>query len=104
MLDEEKTLQWTVVSSFLAMTSLFFAMVMIEDTERRLKALLAGYIASAFVASLIAIVTWAHLVPGADFFILNGRALGTFKDAGKVGVWTKADSVTLFDDFSYGPK
>ena len=26
----------------------------------------------------------------------------TFKDAGKVGVWTKADSVTLFDDFRYG--
>src|SRR5206468_3364387 len=26
----------------------------------------------------------------------------TFKDAGKVGVWTKADSVTAFDDFSYG--
>jgi hypothetical protein len=22
--------------------------------------------------------------------------------AGAVGVWTKADSVTLFDDFSYG--
>lgn len=28
----------------------------------------------------------------------------TFKDAGKVGVWTKADSVTLFDDFSYSGK
>ena len=28
----------------------------------------------------------------------------SFKDAGKVGVWTKADSVTLFDDFSYGGK
>ena len=28
----------------------------------------------------------------------------TFKDAGKVGVWTKADSVTLFDDFGYGAK
>lgn len=27
---------------------------------------------------------------------------GTFADAGKVGVWTKADSVTRFDDFSYG--
>ena len=26
----------------------------------------------------------------------------SFADAGKVGVWTKADSVTLFDDFSYG--
>jgi hypothetical protein len=28
----------------------------------------------------------------------------TFKDAGKVGLWTKADSVTLFDDFAYGDK
>ena len=27
----------------------------------------------------------------------------TFKDAGKVGLWTKADSTTLFDDFAYGP-
>ncbi len=26
----------------------------------------------------------------------------TFKEAGRVGVWTKADSVTLFDDFTYG--
>jgi hypothetical protein len=28
----------------------------------------------------------------------------TFKDAGMVGVWTKADGVTLFDDFSYGQR
>ena len=28
----------------------------------------------------------------------------TFAEAGKVGVWTKADSVTLFDDFNYGGK
>lgn len=28
----------------------------------------------------------------------------TFGEGGKVGVWTKADSVTLFDDFSYGAK
>jgi len=28
----------------------------------------------------------------------------SFPNAGKVGVWTKADSVTLFDDFSYSGK
>jgi len=28
----------------------------------------------------------------------------SLSEAGKVGVWTKADSVTLFDDFSYGGK
>jgi signal transduction histidine kinase len=40
---------------------------------------------------------------------VNGRMAldwndDTFKDAGKVGVWTKADSVTVFDDFTYGSK
>lgn len=40
---------------------------------------------------------------------LNGKELfavedATFADAGAVGVWTKADSVTLFDDFRYGQK
>jgi DNA-binding beta-propeller fold protein YncE len=38
--------------------------------------------------------------------IFNGKKLfdvqdDTFTEAGKVGLWTKADSVTLFDDFSY---
>ena len=28
----------------------------------------------------------------------------THRDVGKVGVWTKADSVTMFDDFSYGAR
>jgi hypothetical protein len=28
----------------------------------------------------------------------------TFSEAGEIGVWTKADSVTLFDDFTYGAK
>lgn len=39
----------------------------------------------------------------------NGKNLfnaedGTLTAAGKVGLWTKADSVTLFDDFNYGTK
>ena len=41
--------------------------------------------------------------------LFNGKKLfdvvdDTFTDAGKVGLWTKADSVTLFDDFTYGSK
>jgi hypothetical protein len=39
--------------------------------------------------------------------IYNGRTVfevddGTFADAGMVGLWTKADSVTLFDAITYG--
>ena len=37
----------------------------------------------------------------------NGKQLfevedSTFADAGKIGLWTKADSVTLFDQITYG--
>jgi hypothetical protein len=47
---------------------------------------------------------------GPNFVVsLNGKRVlvakdSTFMDAGMVGVWTKADSVTAFDDFSYGEK
>jgi hypothetical protein len=39
----------------------------------------------------------------------NGKSLfevedTTFTDAGMIGLWTKADSVTVFDDLSYGTK
>jgi hypothetical protein len=39
--------------------------------------------------------------------MLNGKTYIETKDThiagqGAVGVWTKADSVTAFDDFSYG--
>ena len=46
---------------------------------------------------------------GPDFTVfLDGRKVlaakdGAFPAAGMVGVWTKADSVTAFDDFSWGP-
>jgi hypothetical protein len=65
------------------------------------------------VETKVASQTWHRLrveFAGNRFKVLfNGKHLfdvqdETFKDAGKVGLWTKADSVTLFDDFSYGAK
>lgn len=47
---------------------------------------------------------------GPNFIVsLDGRKVLTAKDttfteAGMAGVWTKADSVTAFDDFTYGEK
>ena len=54
---------------------------------------------------------WLHLrvdFDGSRFRVIyNGKQLfevedATFSDAGKVGLWTKADSMTLFDDINYG--
>ena len=55
--------------------------------------------------STLRIVATGHLF---EVFI-NGEKLyeaedNTFTEAGKVGLWTKADSVTYFDDFSVKAK
>jgi hypothetical protein len=55
--------------------------------------------------------TWHSLrvdFKGSRFSVsFNGKQVfevedSTFTDAGKVGLWTKADSVTLFDEVTYG--
>lgn len=65
------------------------------------------------VEEKVAPQTWHTLrveFAGKTFTVLfNGKKLfevedETFKDAGKVGLWTKADSVMLFDDFNCGAK
>ena len=47
-------------------------------------------------------------VPEGAAVIFDGKKVieatdDSFSEAGKAGVWTKADSVTLFDDFGFGP-
>jgi O-antigen ligase len=85
VVGENKTALWVAVSWFLAATTLFFACVMAEDTERRLKILMSGYMAAAIVASLIAVLAYFRLLPSADSFLLYGRAKGTFNDPNVIG-------------------
>jgi len=85
VMEREGTVQWAAVSCFMAASSLFFAMVMAENTERRLAALMTGYLLSALMAAFIGVAAWAHVIPSADYFLINGRAMATFKDANVYG-------------------
>lgn len=85
--NRDGTVKWTVVSIFLAVSSLFFALALAENTQGRLNALMSGYIAGAVVVSLIGIAAWFHVIPGADLFLINGRARSTFKDANVLGAY-----------------
>ncbi|MBX3533109.1 MAG: O-antigen ligase domain-containing protein [Xanthobacteraceae bacterium] len=82
---EPKTAMWVTISWFMAATALFYACVIAEDTERRLNILMSGYMAAAIVASLVAILAYFHAIPGADSFLLYGRAKGTFNDPNVIG-------------------
>ncbi len=85
--NKDGTVKWTVVSIFLAVSSMFFALALAENTKGRLNALMAGYIAGAVIVSLIGIAAWFHVIPGEDVFLINGRARSTFKDANVLGAY-----------------
>jgi len=76
----DDTAKWTVVSCFLSVTTLFYAIALVEDTERRVDILLQGYIVSAVVTSIIGVLAYFKLIPGWEMFIGALRARSTFKD------------------------
>lgn len=81
LLDIREVLFWVLTSWYMAVAALFFSMVMLEDTERRLDALSRGYVFGAVIASLAGIVGFFNLIPAAtDLLTFGGRARGTFKD------------------------
>jgi hypothetical protein len=72
------SLIWVAVSVFLALTAIFYAAVLGENTEARLRWLLRGYIAAAVVVSFLAVVGYFGV--GGEAFVRYSRATGTFKD------------------------
>ncbi|MBI3700224.1 MAG: O-antigen ligase domain-containing protein [Afipia sp.] len=81
LLDKSEIVNWILTSWYMAVTVVFFAMVLSENTEARLDALRRGLIVGAVIASLAGVAGYFHLVPGGyDLLTLYGRARGTFKD------------------------
>lgn len=88
LMDKSEIVNWVLTSWYMAVTVVFFAMALSEDTMSRFDALRRGLIAGAVVASLAGIAGYFHLVPGShDLLTLYGRARGTFKDPNVLGAY-----------------
>ena len=89
LIDKSEILNWILTSWYMAITCLFFAMVLSEDTATRLEFLRRGLIFGALVASIAGIAGYFNLVPGGgyDLFTLYSRARGTFKDPNVLGAY-----------------
>ena len=86
--DKPEVANWIATSWYMAVTVMFFAMVMSEDTEARLDMLRRGLLAGAMIAALSGIAGYLNLVPGGhDLLTLYGRAKGTFKDPNVFGAF-----------------
>jgi hypothetical protein len=79
---------WIATSWYMAVTVMFFAMIVSEDTLARLDMLRRGLIAGAMIAALSGVAGYLNLVPGGhDLLTLYGRARGTFKDPNVIGAF-----------------
>lgn len=87
-MDKPEIVNWIATSWYMAVTVLFLAMVISEDTEARLDMLRRGLIVGAMIASLAAIGGYFNLVPGGhDLLTLYERGRGTFKDPNVLGAF-----------------
>ena len=85
---ESDVFGWIMTSWYMAVTVIFFAMVLSEDTLARLDMLRRGLVVGAMIASLAAIAGYFNLVPGGhDLLTLYERARGTFKDPNVLGAF-----------------
>jgi len=88
LLDQADVASWIATSWYMAVTVMFFAMAMSEDTAARLDMLRRGLIVGAMIASLAAISGYFNLVPGGhDLLTLYERGRGTFKDPNVLGAF-----------------
>jgi hypothetical protein len=86
--DDPTVGSWVATSWYMAVTMIFFAMALSEDTGARLVMLRGGLITGAMIASLAAIAGYFNLVPGGhDLLTLYERARGTFKDPNVLGAF-----------------
>ena len=87
-MDKPEVANWIATSWYMALTVIFFAMVISEDTAARLDMLRRGLIVGALIAATRGIAGYFNLVPGGhDLLTLYERARGTFKDPNVLGAF-----------------
>ena len=88
VIDSPGVAMWIATSWYMAVTVIFFAMVLSEDTEARLEMLRRGLIVGGMIAATSGIAGYFNLVPGGyDLLTLYGRARGSFKDPNVLGAF-----------------
>ncbi|MCB1461758.1 MAG: hypothetical protein KDJ90_04865 [Nitratireductor sp.] len=82
--DWGRGIRYVAVSSFLALSSIFFAIVILEDMGR-LRLIFRAYVVSAAITTLLGIIGYFGLLPGFEIFTRYSRAMGAFQDPNVFG-------------------
>jgi hypothetical protein len=84
-MDEPDPVRFIAVSVYLMITCIFFAIIMADDTVRRLEAMRRGMLLAASASGLLGLLGYFDVAGLGAVFSIFGRASGTFKDPNLFG-------------------
>jgi hypothetical protein len=88
ILGDHQAETWTLISWYLSATAIFYAAVLVSNTEKRLELIIRATMLAAIVASLAGVIGFFHLIPGlSEAFLRYDRARGTFNDPNVLGAF-----------------
>lgn len=85
---------YLAVSTFLALTSVFYAAI-VEEKHQRLQLIFTAWLVAALITSMLGIIGYFHALPGFEVFTLYDRAKGAFQDPNVFGPFLVAPSLYL---------
>ncbi len=99
LLNEKPILMWVMTSWYMGVSTIFFAVILSDNTAVRIDALKRGLVIGAVATSILGIAGYFGL-PGAafDLFTLYGRAAGAFKDPNVYGAYLVLPAVFVLQN------
>jgi dolichol kinase len=95
--EQEKTIQYTATSVYLAIAALLFAMIFAQNTMARMASMRSAYVLTAAIIAIVGAAGYFHAFPGAEMFTRNDRALGAFKDPNVYGPFLILPAMMLLE-------
>ena len=102
MKDMSDAPMYFAVSTFLALSAVFYA-AMIEADYRRLKMLFHAWVVAAIITAILGIAGYFNAFPGAHVFTRYNRAMGAFQDPNVFGPYLVAPLLYLLYRMLTGP-
>ncbi|CDZ50699.1 LpsH [Neorhizobium galegae bv. officinalis] len=102
MKDMSEAPMYFAVSTFLALSSVFYAAI-IENDHRRLNLIFKAWVAAAIITSLLGVLGYFNAFPGSHVFTRYNRAMGAFQDPNVFGPYLVAPLLYLLYRMLTGP-
>ncbi len=103
VIHDRDALTFVIISCYLAVTSVFFAGILADDTAARLHTIRRAWVGAAVFASIAGILGYADIGGLGELFSRYGtRASGTFKDPNVLGPFLVPPAVMMIQNYLVG--